>query len=49
MRRLDNEARGNFLRAKRTQYQMDEIKGRYIEGLIDTLDVIIMGGYYGEG
>ena len=26
-----------------------KLKADYIEGLIDTLDVIIMGGYYGEG
>ena len=26
-----------------------KLKGDYVEGLTDTFDLIILGGYYGEG
>jgi len=26
-----------------------KVKADYLEGFIDTLDVLIVGGYYGEG
>ena len=26
-----------------------KLKGDYVEGIVDTLDVLVIGGYYGEG
>lgn len=26
-----------------------KLKGEYVEGMIDTLDLLIIGGYFGEG